>query len=193
MLAAQLYGGSAKSPMPKLRAASKPDRAFQLHREIVEIGKITEQLHYFEIARRLYEIKANGLFKTLQYASFNAYLHDNELPFPATVGHALVKMHEQLVVKAKVGEKSLREIGHTKATVIARAAEGRELTQKKVKDLVAEAKVHSVPTFRSRVREEITGIPYEKCEHEKDRMFLRCPDCGRIRYIDPTTMKPMQA
>jgi len=177
--------------MPKPTPSKKPDRAFQLHREIIEIGRIAEQLHYFELARRLWEIKNYSLFRTLSYTSFNAYLHDNELPFPATVGHALVKMHEQLAVKAKIADADLREIGHTKATIIARAIEGREMAQSRIKNLIGEAKVQAVPTFRSIVKEKVHGIKQEKCKHEKDRILRRCPDCNRIVYVNPKTLKPL--
>lgn len=77
---------------------------FHLHQFIIQTARQTEKL-FMVISKSLYEMKNRDVYKELGYESFNAYLHDNELPFPATMGHALVKTYEQLVLRGGVKEE----------------------------------------------------------------------------------------
>jgi len=158
----------------------KSDKAFEIHQRVITAGR-TVQAFFFETARCLSEIKRKEYFEVLGHDSFNSYLHDAELPFAPTVGHALVKMHDQLVIRLALKEKKLIGIGQAKAVMLSRFVEGREVTDDLVGELMSEAETQPVHHFRQSLKARETGVEQKDCDH-LDVHFVRCKKCYRIEY-----------
>ena len=164
--------------MSETAITKKPDIAFKLHSEIVAFGR-QAQAEFLEMAKRLWQMKEQKLFRQLEYKSFNSYLLDAELPFAPTLGHGLVKTYQALVVKSKIKPERIAGIGQAKATMIARAIERGVTTD--MDELMAEAETKPVSQLRIRLTELETGIEVEQCPHD-DLKYRRCRKCYRIEY-----------
>ena len=158
----------------------KADEAFKLHQQIIKAGQLA-QLAFLAMGKMLWEMKEQNYFKQLQYETFNAYLHDSDLPIKPSVGHALVKIQEQLVARLGLADDYLAQIGQTKAIILARAIDGRELAKEQVDELLEQAKVSPAHTLRQVIRESVEGIKQDECKHQ-DIVFKRCKTCYRISY-----------
>lgn len=155
--------------------------AHGIHQKIVEAGRLA-QMSFLAIAEGLYQIKSQGLFTELSHDSFNAYLHDAELPFDAKFGHSIVKSYEQMKIRFKIPEATLIEIGQTKAIVIARALERGDYTRDQVDEMINEARTSPVHTLKLMVNERMRGVAEKDCAHN-DKAFVRCLNCYRIKYV----------
>jgi len=158
----------------------KSDKAFEIHQRVIAAGRAV-QAFFFETARCLSEIKRKEYFEVLGHDSFNAYLHDAELPFAPTMGHALVKTYDQLVIRLALKEKKLIEIGQAKAVMLARFVEGRELAEGLIGELMSEAETQPVHHFRQSLKARERGVEQKDCDH-LDVHFKRCKRCYRIEY-----------
>lgn len=156
----------------------KGQEAFDLHAKIIEAAQMA-QMSFMTLARSLFKMKEGKHWEDLGHQSFNAYLHDAEMPIPPTMGHALVKTYEQIIVRLKIPEKDVMEIGQAKATLIARAVEGREF--KDIDDIIQEARTNSVHVFRQLLKERTSGIKQDDCDHEFIK-FKRCRLCYEISH-----------
>lgn len=158
----------------------KGQEAFDLHQKVIEAAQMA-QMSFITLARSLYLIKEGDHWETLGHGSFNAYLHDSEMPIPPTMGHALVKTYEQMIIRFKLKEEELIKIGQSKATIIARALEGREIKDSDISDILSEAATNSIHMFRQLLKERTSGIKQDDCEHDYIK-FKRCRKCYEISH-----------
>jgi len=92
---------------------SLANKAHGLHRDVV-LCKHALTKNFLTLAERLYQIKEEGLYETLDYPSFTSYLASPEVSISATTAYSLIDIYRTFLLELKVNESELIPIGRTK-------------------------------------------------------------------------------
>ena len=167
----------------QLSKRAKVNRAFAIHRELVELGNTVGQA-FILIGQGLSEIKQDNLYKYLGeggYDTFESYLASPELQISRRQAYYLISIYETFCKKLGLSIKQLQDAKPSALKEILPV-----VNKDNYKDWLEKSKVLSVSDIKIEVRKELSGIDPATCQHEwLKKIAWRCSNCGEVSYVNP--------
>lgn len=164
----------------KISISKKAENLFKLTQELkAEMARLN--LDLYEIARRLFKVKSEKLYRYWDAAhkyTWEMWLENSEIPISVNVADKIVRIWEELVLRLGFKPKEICDLPYTKIYTLLPYAKSRPGAKK----LLEKAKALS----RSDLIKELKG---EGCIHSKvlkeEVVLWRCQECNRLFTHDP--------
>ena len=147
------------------------------HKDAIIALARSATITFLEMGRLLWIARENAHWSTLGQESFDAYVEDLGLPMghsPSWVSR-LIGIHEFLVLKKKLTQEELLEIGVSKAVHLLPKARRKELTNEDI----AKAKIYSERDLRIELGQE--GLTVDMGKWVINYICSRCGEHLTIR------------
>ncbi len=140
---------------------SKPDRAFFLHKQLIQVVDNTKR-NFFVMGAILKEIHDNEYYLTMGYDTFTAYLADPDIGVKRSSAYHSMRLVDMFTIEETSG------VNYSKLIKIAPL-----VTDKNKDELVVLAKTLSTSDLNKELKK------YKGEKEEESVRHITCPHCGK--------------